>query len=137
MLISIKANCIDSTAPPEQVFAAEVEKLRAEKFFPKEQLTLEPYERDHAVRGLIPRFCPWNFTDNDIDGVRRLQAEGVCRVISWMAQQIRIVLFQLHDSRCSSVWMAFPSSIRQRRTTALKGHHQSGISLQRVNATRV
>lgn len=49
MLISIKANCIDSTAPPEQVFAAEVEKLRQEKFFPKEQLTLEPYERDHAV----------------------------------------------------------------------------------------
>lgn len=50
MLISIKANCIDSTAPAEQVFASEVEKLRAEKFFPKEQLTLEPYERDHAVR---------------------------------------------------------------------------------------
>lgn len=49
MLISIKANCIDSTAPPEQVFAQEVEKLRQEKFFPKEQLTLEPYERDHAV----------------------------------------------------------------------------------------
>lgn len=40
MLISIKANCIDSTAPPEQVFAQEVEKLRADKFFPKEQLTL-------------------------------------------------------------------------------------------------
>lgn len=49
MLISIKANCIDSTAPAEQVFASEVEKLRQEKFFPKEQLTLEPYERDHAV----------------------------------------------------------------------------------------
>lgn len=49
MLISIKANCIDSTAPPEQVFAHEVEKLRSEKFFPKEQLTLEPYERDHAM----------------------------------------------------------------------------------------
>ncbi len=40
MLISIKANCIDSTAPPEQVFAQEVEKLRSEKFFPREQLTL-------------------------------------------------------------------------------------------------
>jgi len=39
-LISIKANCIDSTAPPEQVFASEVEKLKAEQFFPKEQLTL-------------------------------------------------------------------------------------------------
>ena len=36
----IKANCIDSTAPPEQVFAQEVEKLKSEKFFPKEQLTL-------------------------------------------------------------------------------------------------
>lgn len=56
MLISIKANCIDSTAPPEQVFAQEVEKLRQEKFFPKEQLTLEPYERDHAVsHALHPR----------------------------------------------------------------------------------
>ncbi len=40
VLISIKANCIDSTSPPEQVFAQEVEKLKAEKFFPKEQLTL-------------------------------------------------------------------------------------------------
>ncbi|KAK3685675.1 Fibrillarin-domain-containing protein [Podospora appendiculata] len=49
LLISIKANCIDSTAPPEQVFASEVQKLREDKFFPKEQLTLEPYERDHAM----------------------------------------------------------------------------------------
>ncbi|AEO63247.1 rRNA methyltransferase NOP1 [Thermothielavioides terrestris NRRL 8126] len=49
LLISIKASCIDSTAPPEQVFASEVQKLREAKFFPKEQLTLEPYERDHAI----------------------------------------------------------------------------------------
>ncbi|KAF3770656.1 regulated by circadian rhythms/rRNA modification [Cryphonectria parasitica EP155] len=55
MLISIKANCIDSTAPPEQVFAQEVEKLRSEKFFPKEQLTLEPYERDHAMVSAVYR----------------------------------------------------------------------------------
>ena len=40
LLISIKASCIDSTAPPEQVFASEVQKLREDKFFPKEQLTL-------------------------------------------------------------------------------------------------
>ena len=58
MLISIKANCIDSTAPPEQVFAQEVEKLRQEKFFPKEQLTLEPYERDHAVRHALHSLFP-------------------------------------------------------------------------------
>ena len=48
-VISIKASCIDSTAAPEAVFAAEVNKLKAEKLKPKEQLTLEPYERDHAV----------------------------------------------------------------------------------------
>ncbi|OAO16202.1 rRNA 2'-O-methyltransferase fibrillarin [Blastocystis sp. ATCC 50177/Nand II] len=48
-VISIKASCIDSTASAEAVFAAEVQKLREEKFKPLEQLTLEPYERDHAV----------------------------------------------------------------------------------------
>jgi len=47
--ISIKANCIDSTAPPEQVFSKEVKKLQEEQFKPTEQITLEPYERDHAV----------------------------------------------------------------------------------------
>lgn len=44
-----QANCIDSTAEPEAVFAGEVSKLRSEKIKPLEQLTLEPYERDHAV----------------------------------------------------------------------------------------
>lgn len=48
-VISIKANCIDSTAEPEAVFAGEVNKLKEEKFKPLEQVTLEPYERDHAV----------------------------------------------------------------------------------------
>lgn len=48
-VISIKANCIDSTAPAEAVFAGEVKKLIAERLKPQEQLTLEPYERDHAV----------------------------------------------------------------------------------------
>ncbi|KAI5736535.1 hypothetical protein M8J76_004394 [Diaphorina citri] len=48
-VISIKANCVDSTAQPEAVFAGEVKKLQADKLKPIEQLTLEPYERDHAV----------------------------------------------------------------------------------------
>ncbi|XP_040550989.1 rRNA 2'-O-methyltransferase fibrillarin isoform X2 [Gallus gallus] len=48
-VISIKANCIDSTAAPEAVFAAEVRKMQQENMRPQEQLTLEPYERDHAV----------------------------------------------------------------------------------------
>jgi rRNA 2'-O-methyltransferase fibrillarin len=40
VLISIKANCIDSTAPAAEVFAAEVQKMRAESIKPKFQLTL-------------------------------------------------------------------------------------------------
>lgn len=48
-VVSVKASCIDSTVSPEVVFAREIEKFKAEKFKPKEQLTLEPYERDHAV----------------------------------------------------------------------------------------
>lgn len=49
IVISIKASCIDSTANPEQVFASEVAKLKSLKFKPIEQLTLEPYEKDHCV----------------------------------------------------------------------------------------
>ncbi|KAL3937624.1 MAG: hypothetical protein SGARI_002052 [Bacillariaceae sp.] len=48
-VIAIKASCIDSTAAPEAVFRREVSKLQEENFKPLEQLTLEPYERDHAV----------------------------------------------------------------------------------------
>lgn len=48
-VISIKANCIDSTAPAPLVFAKEVTKLRQEQLKPAEQLTLEPFERDHCV----------------------------------------------------------------------------------------
>lgn len=56
VVVSIKANCIDSTAAPEAVFAREVVKLREERIKPKEQLTLEPFERDHAmVAGIYQR----------------------------------------------------------------------------------
>jgi len=48
-VIAVKASCIDSTAAPEAVFRREVSKLQSENFKPLEQLTLEPYERDHAV----------------------------------------------------------------------------------------
>eukprot|EP01136_Pigoraptor_vietnamica_P036853 Opistho-1_new@103985 len=48
-VISIKANCIDSTAEAATVFAGEVKKLQELQLKPQEQLTLEPYERDHAV----------------------------------------------------------------------------------------
>ncbi|RYG57166.1 fibrillarin-like rRNA/tRNA 2'-O-methyltransferase, partial [archaeon] len=48
-VISIKANCIDSTVAAEVVFGKERQKLAEEGLKPQEQLTLEPYERDHAV----------------------------------------------------------------------------------------
>ncbi|CAM2108041.1 rRNA 2'-O-methyltransferase fibrillarin [Lepidochelys kempii] len=57
-VISIKANCIDSTAAPEAVFASEVKKMQQENMKPQEQLTLEPYERDHAVVVGIYRPAP-------------------------------------------------------------------------------
>jgi len=48
-VISIKANCIDSTAAAEHVFASEIKKLTEMGFTPGEYVTLEPFERDHAV----------------------------------------------------------------------------------------
>ena len=41
VVISIKANCIDSTAPAAIVFESERNKLASEKIKPIEQLTLE------------------------------------------------------------------------------------------------
>ncbi|CAK7337337.1 unnamed protein product [Dovyalis caffra] len=47
-VISIKANCIDSTVPAEAVFDSEVKKMVLDQLKPSEQVTLEPFERDHA-----------------------------------------------------------------------------------------
>jgi rRNA 2'-O-methyltransferase fibrillarin len=49
VVISIKASCIDSTIEPDIIFANEVEELKKSSFKPLEQVTLEPYERDHAM----------------------------------------------------------------------------------------
>lgn len=59
-IISIKANCVDSTAAPEAVYASEIEKLKKDNLRPKEQLTLEPYHRDHAV--VIGQYRPFKTT---------------------------------------------------------------------------
>jgi len=49
VVISIKASCVDSTVAPEAIFAAEVQTIVENNFKPLEQVTLEPYERDHAM----------------------------------------------------------------------------------------
>ncbi|KAG8347277.1 putative Fibrillarin tRNA methyltransferase complex GCD14 subunit [Trypanosoma vivax] len=48
-VISIKANCIDSTLEAPVVIASELDKLRKDRLKPLEQASLEPFERDHAV----------------------------------------------------------------------------------------
>lgn len=48
-MISIKANCVDSTKKPDVVFKEQIEILKSLQFIPKEMVTLEPYEIDHAV----------------------------------------------------------------------------------------
>ncbi|KMV65234.1 fibrillarin [Encephalitozoon cuniculi EcunIII-L] len=52
--VSIKANCVNSAVPAETVFADEVNILRKNSIRPKEQVTLEPFEKDHAM--IIGRF---------------------------------------------------------------------------------
>lgn len=64
-VISIKANCIDSTLPAEAAIAKEIERLKAEKFKPKEMLTLEPYEKDHAVVTGIYRPTPEQLAEDE------------------------------------------------------------------------
>lgn len=49
ILISIKASCVDSSVPAEKVFADEVNWLKKNEFKPIEQVTLEPYEKNHAI----------------------------------------------------------------------------------------
>jgi len=55
VVISIKASCIDSTVVPDTIFANEVEKLKQSNIKPLEQVTLEPYERDHAM--VTGKYC--------------------------------------------------------------------------------
>ncbi|KAM0681560.1 Small subunit processome complex component [Glugoides intestinalis] len=49
ILISIKASCVNSSIPAETVFADEVNWLKKNQFKPLEQVTLEPYEKNHAM----------------------------------------------------------------------------------------
>lgn len=48
-MIAIKASCIDSTKAPKVVFQSEVEKLKKEGLTPKKFITLDPYQKDHAM----------------------------------------------------------------------------------------
>lgn len=49
ILISVKASCVDSSVPADTVFANEINWLKRNQFKPQEQVTLEPYEKNHAM----------------------------------------------------------------------------------------
>lgn len=49
VVISIKASSVNSSISPDQVFAEEVNWLKKNDFKPMEQVTLEPYEKNHAI----------------------------------------------------------------------------------------
>lgn len=55
-VISVKANCIDSTAAPEAVYASEIEKMKKDNLRPKTQISIDTFERGHAV--IIGQFRP-------------------------------------------------------------------------------
>ena len=57
-VISIKASCIDSTAPPEAVFAREVKKLQEQQLKPKEQARGGGWECRDAPSAAAPRSLP-------------------------------------------------------------------------------
>jgi len=59
-VFSIKASCVDSTADPEIVFKQQLEELKNFGLKPKEQVTIEPFERNHAIATGVykPKFKP-------------------------------------------------------------------------------
>jgi len=119
-VISIKANCIDSVAAPEAVFAREVAKLKEDGFKPREQLTLEPYERDHAVvraRRLRSRL-------RRSDAVILTRESVRVRVFVLLDVRLRLHLFR------SSVYIVQPrrkSKAKHPRSHSLQTSHEPAV----------
>ena len=90
-MVSVKANCIDSTAAPEAVFAREVQKLKEERIKPFEQLTLEPFERGgYGFSGFGTRLtrryrslhCDWQICALfELENTRTFEWEGSIRML--------------------------------------------------------
>jgi len=57
-VFSIKASCVDSTADPEIVFKQQTNELKEYGLKTKEQVTIEPFERNHAIAAGVykPKF---------------------------------------------------------------------------------
>ena len=76
VVVSVKANCIDSTAAPEAVFAREVQKMREERIKPLEQLTLEPFERgEYPATATDQTANSFQITASSLENTRGPQTE--------------------------------------------------------------
>ncbi len=84
VVVSVKANCIDSTAAPEAVFAREVQKLKEERIKPFEQLTLEPFERgEYRLSWLCIRLTWWYRSLHCDWQIRALYDLNKNRIFDW------------------------------------------------------
>lgn len=65
-VFSIKASCVDSTANPEIVFKQQLAELKECGLKAKEQVTIEPFERNHAIASGVykPKFSSIQNGDN-------------------------------------------------------------------------
>ena len=86
VVVSVKANCIDSTAAPEAVFAREVQKMKEERIKPFEQLTLEPFERGECRRSRLSTRLTWRYRSLYCDWqIRALYDLNNTRIFEWEA----------------------------------------------------
>ena len=93
VLVSIKANCIDSTAKAEVVFASEVKKMRDERIKPKEQLTLGEFVfQEYAFKLTNDR----TFRERSLCCRRSLPTSTVNRLNG--RGEIGVVAFQINAS---------------------------------------
>ena len=110
VVVSVKANCIDSTAAPEAVFAREVQKMKEERIKPIEQLTLEPFERGEYSYSSLFVIC---------NGFRGLSGADYIfpqiTVLSWDAMFVR-----LRRRICYSIFIVWLITIPCRKCASCK-----------------
>lgn len=119
VVISIKANCIDSTAAPEAVFAQEVQKMRDERMKPLEQLTLgmfllsfhiSEFPANHILqspsRETIVLLLPDTF-----DHYKRDRSLGVCLGTSLLKFNLVVSLSRIGIVLVPVDWCTFASGV--------------------------
>jgi hypothetical protein len=119
VVVSVKANCIDSTAKPEVVFANEVKKMREERIKPKEQLTLGEFPCCLSSCGTCPRYSPFPHRDcaSRLDPRTAKNASGISLSASCVTYSDFHSPLQSLSSVITASSRAFTSTALSERTT--------------------